>query len=465
MKKLLLSLSLAGLCLSQASAQAPQSSRHIGDGGPIAAVDQRPEAFRASNARLVSQSSALDYEMLAPTSADYESIYEPSNFSSSSSCGCSSGSCGGGSACGSVGGSCGGARLPKTWISAESLLWFAGNQRSPVLATTSAQGVLPVSGEPGVTDAFGGGAGLDAGLLPGFRLSGGTYFGDCDKIGVGGRAFGIFSNANEYNATSGGVPSLGIPFFNVAGQPNPFNDAYLVAFTSGGGTPVSEGSIDIRSDLDMIGAEGSLYLLLGRSANHRVDLVGGYTFNKLKNSVSVHTQSIDRFTGNLIPDGTVFDTNDLFATENVFNGGHIGLLSTVVRSRLSLSTLSKVSFGNMRQSGAITGTTDQDDGTTAQTFMGGLFAQQSNIGTFSRDTFAFIPELGVKLGYSFRPNVQLTAGYTFMMWSSVGMAGDQIDSSLDLTQVNGAAGARPMPLFRDTTFWMQGVDLGLNWTY
>lgn len=459
MKNVLLSLSLAGLCLSQASAQAP-SARHIGDGGSMAmnadTTDQRPASFRSSNARLVSQSTALDYEMLAPTAASYDGY--------SSSCdsgGCSGSSCDGG--CDSM--SCGGSRGSKTWLSTEALLWFAKGQNSPVLATTSDQGVLPAVGAAGVTNAFGGGDGIDAGILPGFRLSGGMYLDDCDKIGIGGRAYGIFSNANEFNASSDGSTSLGIPFYNVALIP-PAEDAYLVGFNIDPTTPVAAGSANIRSDLDMIGAEGSIHLLLGRSKNHRFDMIGGYTFNKLKNSISVNTQSTNLFTGDAIPDGTVFETNDLFAVENVFNGGHIGVLSSVVQSRVTLSTLTKVSFGNMRQTGAITGSTLQSGGGAPDaTFAGGIFAQQSNIGTFSRDTFAFIPEVGVKLGYAIRPNMHFTVGYTLMMWSSVGMAGDQMDRSLDLTQVNGAAGARPGHVFRDTTFWMQGVDLGLGWTY
>jgi hypothetical protein len=454
MKNVLLSLSLAGLCLSQASAQAP-SARHIGDGDSMAmnadSSDQRPSAFRSSTARLASQATTLDYEMLAPTAASYAS--------SSSGCGtgCSGSSCDG--SCNSV--NCAGGTGSKSWLNAEALLWFAKGQNSPVLATTSAEGVLPTAGAAGVTNAFGGGDGLDAGLLPGFRLSGGMYIGECDKVGIGGRAYGIFSNANEYNATSNGSTSLGVPYFNLALVP-PANDAYLVGFNINPATPVSAGSIAARSDLDMIGTDASIHLLLGRSKNHRVDLVGGYSYNKLKNSISLYTQSTNLFTGDLIPDGTVFETNDLFAVENVFNGGHIGVLSSVVQSRVTLSTLTKVSFGNMRQSGEITGSTIQSGGGGPTTgFAGGLFAQTSNIGTFSRDTFAFIPEIGVKLGYTIRPNVQLTVGYTMMMWSSVGLAGEQMDSALDLTQ----ASARPSHTLRDSTFWMQGVDLGLGWTY
>lgn len=459
MKNVLLSLSLAGLCLHQASAQSPThgtgaAARSIGDSSVESVEsDLRPEQFRTQNSHLVSRASIMDYEMLAPTAAGYQSEYDTGTNSFGGSC--ATGSCG---SFASAGGT-------KNWLTAESLLWFAQGRRSPALATTSAQGVLPVEDANGVTTEFGGPDGIVSGLLPGFRLSGGMYLGDCDKVAIGGRVFGIFSDDQQFNAASDGSTSLGVPFFNVAGQPDPFNDAYLVGFTTGGGAPVSDGELAARSDLDMVSAEASIYWLLGRSSNHRIDLVSGYTFSRLKNSIGLSTSSTNRFTGDTIPDGTIFRTEDLFATENVFNGGHLGVLSTVTRSRVSLSTLAKISFGNMRQSSAITGSTFQDDGVAPATFAGGIFAQQSNIGEITRDSFAFIPELGLKLGYSVRENLQLTVGYTFMMYSSVAMAGDQMDQVLDLTQVGGAAGVRPSPSFQDTSFWLQGIDLGLSWNY
>lgn len=463
MKNVLLSLSLAGLCLHQASAQSPHqgigaAARSIGDDSAESVEsDLRPEQFRTQNARLVSQASIMDYEMLAPTAAAYQSEYDTG--ASSFGGGCATGSCGSfASACSTSDGT-------KNWLAAESLLWFAQGRRSPGLATTSAQGVRPVENATGVTTEFGGLDGIESGLLPGFRLSGGMYLGDCDKVAIGGRVFGIFSDDQQFNAASDGSTSLGVPFYNVTGQTNPRNDAYLVGFTAGDGSRVSVGELSARSDLDMISAEASLYWLLGRSANHRIDLVSGYTFSKLKNSIGLSSTSTNLATGDGITDGTIFRIDDLFATQNVFNGGHLGVLSIVTRSRVSLSTLAKISFGNMRQSSAVTGSTSQEFGGNQTMFAGGIFAQPSNIGEITRDSFAFIPELGLKLGYSVRENVQLTLGYTFLMYSSVVMAGDQIDQVVDLAQVNGVAGLRPAPDFQDTSFWMQGIDLGLSWNY
>ncbi len=458
-KNVLLSLSLAGMCFSQAPAQdVPHSTpsaaaRHIGDGVRsigdsnryvATSPDERPEQFRPSGeyAKPAHYSSSLDMSIVAPTACQSASC----DTSCMSGCDTNFGSCS--------------TSASTTWFSAESLLWFSQSHRAPALVTTSAAGVLPVAGANGVTTGFGGGDGIDTGLLPGYRVSGGKYLGDCQKFGIGGRGYGIFSDSEEYAAASDGTTNLGIPFFN-ANAAVLTEDAFLVA-SSVGPNIISTGNVTARADLDMLGADGSLHILLGRSKGHRVDMLAGYTYNRLKSSIGVVSESTNVFTGDAIIDGTVFTTNDLFETENVFNGAHLGVLSTIVRSKINLTTLAKVSFGNMRQTGDIRGFTITDPpAAAATTVAGGVFTQPSNMGPFARDVFAFIPELGIKLGYSVRENMQLTVGYTCMFWSSVGVAADQIDRTIDLTQ----AVNRPTHTFVDRSFWMQGVDLGLRFDF
>ena len=471
--KLLLVMALAGSSLNQASAQnSPSTSaaRHVGDG--VRSVgdsnryvemseDTRPKAFKPK-ASLVSNSQMLDMEMLAPTA--------------SGDCGCGSGSCDSGcgsiscdsgcdSGCGCGGGSalisgCGN-KSTEYWMSMDSLLWFGQRRNSPPLVTTADQGVLPVAGNQGVTTQVGGPDGTPTGLLTGYSLSGGKYLDACQKIAVGGRVFGIFQNSQSRTFTSNATTSIGIPFYNTTINAE---DAYLVAFNTGA-APVSSGSVNVRTDLNMIGAEASGYFLLGRSSDHRVDLVSGYTYNKLKDSTAIASTTTDLFTGNLIPDGTIFTTSDMFETANNFHGAHIGMLSSVVHKRVTLSTLAKVSFGSMNQTASVRGFTTQDfNGTT--TFPGGVLTQQSNIVEFSRNTFAFLPEMRVKMGYSLSECIQLNVGYSFMYWSSVALSGNQIDHSVDFTQaLGGAPSTRPAFSFADSGYWMHGIDLGLSMTY
>ncbi len=451
---LVMSLALAGLCLQQASAQGiahptgTQNTRTVGSAatGNSSALS-RPVQFQAS--RRLSDDSvgyAAAQEDSAPPSG--AGTYEQSNTVGDSSISNYMGSYSqpadyGYSSYGQYDdrgyyGSSG--RSPQVWFNSETLLWFSKNASSPALINTSAANVLPLTGNPGVTTQFGGGDGIDYGLSPGFRFSGGMYFGPDQKVGIGGRGYGLINENKSYSKASDGSGvgdngSIGIPFYNSTLNQE---DAYLV---STGVLPVLAGSVTARSDLDMYGADGSLYLLLTRSDAMRMDLLGGYTYNRLENSIAIQTTGAAPLTF----------TNDLFETKNIFNGGHLGVLSSVNHNRVSFSTLAKVAFGNMHQSGSTRGSSTLAPDT-------GILAMPSNSGDFARDTFTFLPELGVKLGFSARENVQFTVGYTMMMWSDVALAGSQIDSVVDVNP----ARTRPQALFATDTFWMQGVDLGMT---
>jgi hypothetical protein len=459
--KLLLVMALAGSSLNQASAQtsyptsAPvPAARHIGDG--VKSVgdtnryvempsDNRPAAFKPK-ATLVSESQMQDFTMIAPTvSNDYggTSYYSSGAYPSSA-----------------LAYGCGDSRS-EWWINMDALVWFGQKRSTPPLITTASQGVLPVSGNPQVTNLFGGGDGLKSGVLPGFRLSGGKYIDSCQKIAIGGQVFGIFQSSQTKTAASDGSTSIGIPFYNDTLN---VEDAYLVAFNDG--NPQFEGSVTGRADLNMLGAEASGYFLLGRSGNHRIDLVSGYTYNNLRDSVSLVSTSVDRAVGNGIPDGTITSTNDLFANKNEFHGAHLGMLSSVVHQRITLSTLAKVSFGNMHQTASVRGSSEQSFNNVGNTYAGGILTQQSNITEFSRNAFAFIPQMNLKLGYALSECLQFNVGYSFMYWSNVGMAGNQIDHTVNITQaLGGAVANRPAFNFQESGYWMQGVDIGLTMTY
>ncbi len=488
LQRLLLSLSLCGLTFSHAAAQDTTlpSSRSIGDSPnvrtrSIGDTTAQPYATNAGNARPHSASPqvslkskrsisdsgattghrlisdgpghahAVDMGILAPTAI------AASHASDGKACDTSS--CDDG--CDGLG-ILGRIKNSDVWMSTELLLWFTENQPAPPLVTTSAQGVLPVYNGANVTTAFGGPDGIENGLIPGFRTEIGKWL-DCDqKIGISARGYG-FIEAEEFNATSDGTTSIGIPFFNA--NPGVLDeDAYLAAFTNLLFQPVSSGTVWARSDLDLIGLEGSARYLIARGSNRRFDFITGYTFNHLKSSISVRSQSTDLFTGNLIPDGTVFDILDQFSTANQFHGGHLGVLSNVTRKGLTLSSLAKVSMGNTRSTGDIFGsTTTTPPAGTAVTTAGGTFARASNIGPMaSVDNFSFISELGVKLGANLNENVQATVGYSLMYWSSVALAGDQMDRVID------PAGGVNRPVHNGIVtqgMWAQGIDLGLIFNY
>ncbi len=443
MKKLLATLLALGLSVQQAPAQ---TGPHFSNASATRTLSDNGENNRYATA---SEPSAMDMSVLAPTAYTYEQPAATEYVS--------------GEAYDYSGGSYG-TSTPSVWMSAENLFVFAGKRNSPVLVTTAGTNVLPLQGNAGVTDAFGGR--IDPDMLYGYRMSAGAYLGSQQKVGIGVRGYGIYDASEVFSAASDGTTSIGIPFLNLNANPNgqqtapglsgTVNDAYIVA----GRVPlglISTGSVVARDTLKMVGSDLSGHLLLARSGSFRTDLVAGWTYNQLRNRTTLHTRSVNQFTGDLITNGTVFTTTDSFATDNKFNGAHLGVLSSVVRNRASFQTLAKIAFGNMRSRSTIAGSSTINATTDNQ----GLFALPTNIGTTTSDNFAFLPELGIKMGYCVRPNVHVTVGYTLLVWSDVMLSGEQIDPVLNLSGL----GPRPIPLNKHTSYWMQSVDAGLNFTF
>lgn len=133
----------------------------------------------------------------------------------------------------------------------------------------------------------------------------------------------------------------------------------------------------------------------------------------------------------------------------------------------------KLAMGNTHSETIIGGTTVTTTpvaggGTDVEVTNAGLLAQQTNIGTYKRDQFSMIPELGVTLGCNLTSRLQATFGYTFVYWSRVARAGDQIDTDLNLTQLSpGGLVGNPRPRFAwdFDDVWAQGMTFGLDYTF
>jgi hypothetical protein len=140
--------------------------------------------------------------------------------------------------------------------------------------------------------------------------------------------------------------------------------------------------------------------------------------------------------------------------------------------RWSFEFLSRLAIGRTRQRVAINGfTTITPPGDPAETGVGGLLTQTSNIGEYERNELSVLPQLGFTAGYNLTDRLKLVGGYTFIYWSRVARPGDQIDLEVnpELLPFNPAPGdglpARPQFTFRDTDFWAHGINAGLEYQW
>ena len=76
-----------------------------------------------------------------------------------------------------------------------------------------------------------------------------------------------------------------------------------------------------------------------------------------------------------------------------------------------------------------------------------------------------MPEINLSLSYQITCHIDITAGYSFIYYSSVAHAADQIDTSVNLNNP-------PVDEFRpnlagisDRDFWVQGANIGflIHW--
>lgn len=211
---------------------------------------------------------------------------------------------------------------------------------------------------------------------------------------------------------------------------------------------------------------------IGRFINggtRHVDILYGFRWAELDERLGINEDLV-------AADETTFLIDDIFDTNNRFIGGEIGFAVDWQRRRWSMEFLSKLAIGSTRQRVSISGQTIQDGVAFPDI---GLLAQPSNVGTYERDEFSVIPEVGLTAGYMLTQRLRLTLGYTLLYWSRVVRPGDQIDLHVNpefLDLVDGdpsdtaadAAEIEPQSpefVFRDTDIWAHGFNAGVDYRW
>lgn len=370
----------------------------------------------------------------------------------------------------------------RTWGRVESLLWWAEDRDSPALITSNSNfATRPVTSDASTTTLFGGEDGIESGLMVGNRIDFGSYLDSDHSYGIGGRIYGLWNGGDTVSVTSNGNgPSYGVPFFDVAAVP-PLGPGLGVAIGTFGLLPIGQdlgggqvvtGNVTATSELDFIGSEVYGRALMARTADFRVDLIGGYTFHSLDDSILLSGRSTlnNTVAANLVPQN-IYDFRDAFEAENTFHGGQIGFETQVVKGRFMFSSLTKVHLGNMNQRVRLSGNSryETNGGGTISSNDRGLLVQ-GNDGLYERDVFTFAPEANIKLGYRVCKCATVNVGYSLMMWSDVALAGNHIDNRIDSTRTEAGlndATRTNVPSFEFDTdsFFMHGLDLGLTFNY
>jgi hypothetical protein len=348
----------------------------------------------------------------------------------------------------------------RCWVGADYLLWRVKGDALPPLVTGAPAGVSPVTG---AVTLFG-----DQHVNNDWRSGGRVYAGcwlDCQQtLGLEASFFALGDATTNFNAASNGDPALARPFFNTAtGQP----DAELVAFPG-----VLAGRVAVTETSSLLGAGAWLRHNLCCGDCFRLDGLLGYRWLRLTDhlGISEDLTSIDP-TSKVAPLGTQLTVADRFAAANNFHGLDLGLSGEYRRGPWVLQATARVALGATLSDLDVFGAgTVTVPGFAPVTNAGGLLALSSNSGHFTRDHFAVVPEVGVKLGYQVTSNLRAFVGYNFLYWTQVVRPGGQIDTAINpsllppvMPPVAGAF--RPEPRMTATEVWAQGISLGLEFRF
>ena len=209
---------------------------------------------------------------------------------------------------------------------------------------------------------------------------------------------------------------------------------------------------------------------LSQDCSRRFDLVGGYRYLRFRESLAMREFLVSRDPGGAVAVGTTFDILDDFNAENDFHGGEIGLDTLIRRGCWDFDILTKVALGNMHEVAAINGQTIITAPTqTPLVGRGGLLALPTNMGTYSWNEFAMIPELNLNFRYHFSECLSLTMGYSLLWITDIARTGDQIDLNVNPNYLpDGWQPDRPAvpgTTLRPHDMWVQGLNLGVVWAY
>jgi hypothetical protein len=228
-----------------------------------------------------------------------------------------------------------------------------------------------------------------------------------------------------------------------------------------------DGTIDALNNFQFT-STGIIYRnLFWASPYARIDYLVGYRHAHLFDRVRAEEFFIT--TGDAdFADGDEVTRVDQFRAVNQFDGADLGLSAWWSNNgKIAVTGVARFAIGATHNASIINGFTRVESGNTTTTTNGGVLAQPSNIGRNSIQEFGTLTEVG--LGLSWQPGCywKFNLGYTWIYWSQVARALDQIDRTLDPAQLapTNDVGTRPAFELRTTSFWAQGLTAGFQYQF
>ncbi|MHC2066929.1 BBP7 family outer membrane beta-barrel protein [Bremerella sp. T1] len=345
---------------------------------------------------------------------------------------------------------------PRAYGSFDTLIVWRHGGNFPAILTTSDPADEGVLGAPTTQILFGDEyESGDANI--GGRITIGLWLDDYQNWSIGGRFMGLVDEGADYSTTSNEFSTLAFPFFDpVSGM----NDSFVVALPGNGTNAADNTTVNLTNDNSVY--MGDLFVTKHIYTNHgnRWDFVTGYSYAKIEDSFNNNTTFTAQDAGSTsFPLGSVVNVQDNFDATNEFHGGQFGLIAEFQDGPFSWRAMGKISVGGMKQEATVSGATTID-GAFARN--GGVFTNDANIGTYTRDQFAYIPEATVDMIYAYNCNLDFKIGANFVYFSDVVTGATMVNTTVDPSAFNPTA---PQFNFIEQDFWVLGMTLGMEYHY
>ena len=324
----------------------------------------------------------------------------------------------------------------KGWFTAEYLYWATQGVTAPPLVTTGpailGPGAAGFIGQPSTQYLLGGQPGLN-GLRPGVRVSIGLFIDDAKDWAVSHEIISLGSRSQRLVGGSDGTNVVNLPqIFSIGSVP--VETPLYVGFPG-----LTRGTVTASEQTSFFSGDTHLRRVLQDPSGVRLDLLGGYRFLHLGDSVS---DSFDIVSPGV--SGARLMGEDSVRTRNFFHGGEFGF---------NISGRSRSFTYALQTTLALGVTASEFDQSRTRSVFGAGVAVPVPVATHGQtDYFAVVPQIGFKLGWQPWQHVRFTAGYDFLYWSRVRRAEDMYQ--LGPTLGDGK-----------TDFWAQGMSLGAELRY
>lgn len=354
---------------------------------------------------------------------------------------------------------------PLFHVDLQYLAWWTRHQDLPVLVTSGSfsDAVPGALGQPTTQNVVSGE--IDDTFHSGVQLMlRWDLGGDHDWVAeVGGFTLGHRESSTTVGS-DGGPNTLVLvrPFFNAN---TGTQDADPIAVPN-----VMSGRITIQQPQDFYGADLTIhsnYWWRDGMASAAY-IVTGVRFLELDERLLIG-ESLQDLPG-LGAAGNSYALDERFSTFNRFYGGVIGLEYVWNVGPLFLKAQGRVGLGYNQESLGIAGSTQITDATGNVTTGANraLLVQPSNAGTYNHNVFAAEPEVHLTAAYDVTQNIRIGAGYDFMYLTNVLRPGQQVDPTINIQALqpfDQVGPARPGVFLNQSTFWAQGVNFTLEFSY